>query len=112
MISHDSAAIFYIHASKCKVRKLLRISNSWVWLLHASSKANRHVVKSPQKSKKSQEKSGVGWLPGGVPYIHGWPTGRRPAKLADLPTQTVAEAASWCKKVWCFDPTFDPKDEC
>jgi len=52
-------------------------------------------------------KNGLGFLEGGIPYIQGWPKERKPVDMANTPTQTLAEAASWCQIASHFELHWD-----
>lgn len=71
------------------------------------SEATRLGQKSPMASvqkreKKAVNRTGIGHLENGEPYIHGWPIERRPPSLEGVPSQSVVEAANWIGKVRCF----------
>ena len=58
-------------------------------------------MKSPISSHpkvKNQQNLGISHLENGEPFINGWPSQRKPQPLAQLPQQSVVEAAGWCEK--------------
>lgn len=58
-------------------------------------------VKTPRTEvkKKKGPSTGIGWFMDN-PYVDWWPTDRRPINLKHYASQTIDEAAAWCKKDW------------
>ena len=62
-------------------------------------KAPTDLMKNTKK-RPAADRTGVQFTAARNPFISSWPASRPALNMKERPSQTVTEAASWCKEAW------------